>query len=171
MEPGEVIKYVTGGDWLGIMDFVVPPRASSYSASREYTFEDDVYITQLSPHMHLRGKAAQYELTRPDGTHEVLLHVPKYDFNWQHEYRFREPVLAPAGSTLRFTLWWDNSENNPSNPNPDVAVRFGEPTTDEMGFGFMQYRELEERHIVVGEAVSSDDRSDAAAEPAQHSGH
>lgn len=153
LDPGEVVRYVTGGDWLGIMDFEVPAGAPAYSASREYTFDRDVYIINFTPHMHLRGKAAQYELAYPDGRHEVLLHVPKYDFSWQHTYRFREPVFAPAGSKLRFTLWWDNSADNPHNPDPTIAVRYGEPTTDEMAFGFMEWREVEEVEITVGEPV------------------
>jgi mono/diheme cytochrome c family protein len=159
MEPGEVVRYRTSSEMLGIMDFVIPPGESSYSASREYRFDRDVYIAGFTPHMHLRGKAALYELVYPDGRHEQLLHVPKYDFSWQHSYNFKEPVLAPAGSTLRFTLWWDNSENNPSNPDPTAEVRYGEPTTAEMGFGFMQLREVEEDEIVVGQPISAELRA------------
>ncbi|MQA89280.1 MAG: hypothetical protein GEU90_03450 [Gemmatimonas sp.] len=158
MEPGEVVRYRTTSEMLGIMDFVIPPDESSYSASREYHFEEDVYIAGFTPHMHLRGKAALYELTYPDGRHEQLLHVPSYDFSWQHSYDFKEPVRVPAGSTLRFTLWWDNSEENPSNPDPTVEVRYGEPTTAEMGFGFMQLRAIEEDEIIVGQPISDEVR-------------
>jgi mono/diheme cytochrome c family protein len=161
-KPGEVIRYVTGGSDLGMFDFVIPAGAPSYSASREYTFDHDVEILRLLPHMHLRGKAALYELTYPDGRNRILLHVPDYDFNWQNTYEFREPVLAPAGSTLRFTLWWDNSDENPYNPDPTIDVRWGRPTTAEMGFGYLTFRELEERHIVVGEPIPSDVRENAA---------
>ena len=147
--PGDVIRYVTGGSNLGMFDFAIPPGDDSYSSSREYVFEEDVEILRFMPHMHLRGKAALYEITYPDGEHEVLLQVPHYKFNWQHSYVFREPVFAPAGSKLRFTLWWDNSENNPHNPDPTAEVRWGRPTHAEMGFGYMSFRELEERHIVV----------------------
>ncbi|MEX2583551.1 MAG: hypothetical protein WD766_09760 [Gemmatimonadota bacterium] len=153
MEEGEVIKYVTGGNSLMIRDFEIPAGASSYSSSMEYVFDRDVYLRSFMPHMHLRGKAALYEMTHPDGTHEVLLHVPDYDFNWQHTYEFKDPVFTPAGSTLRMTLWWDNSENNPSNPDPTVHVRWGLPTHAEMGQGYMNWREVEERHVVVGESV------------------
>ncbi len=159
MEPGEVVKYRTNSEMLGIMDFVIPPGNPSYSASREYSFREDVLITGFLPHMHLRGKSALYEITYPDGRHEQLLHVPKYDFSWQHSYDFLEPVLAPAGSTLRFTLWWDNSANNPSNPDPTSAVRYGEPTTAEMGFGFMATRRIEEDHIIVGQPLAPELRA------------
>ena len=157
-EPGEVIRHVTGGDGLFInpRSLLIPAGDASYSASREYVFEEDVELLSFMPHMHLRGKAAQYEITYPDGRHETLLHVPRYVFNWQHTYRFAEPVFVPEGSTLRFTLWWDNSENNPHNPDPTVDVRWGRPTHAEMSQGYMSFRTLEERHIVVGEPIPDD---------------
>ncbi|HIF05790.1 MAG TPA: hypothetical protein EYQ64_02235 [Gemmatimonadetes bacterium] len=150
-EPGDVIRHVTGGNGLFIRPIAIPAGASSYSASREYVFEEDVEILSFMPHMHLRGKAAQYEITYPDGRHETLLHVPNYAFNWQHTYRFAEPPFVPEGSTLRFTLWWDNSENNPNNPDPTADVRWGRPTHAEMSQGYMNFRTMNERHIVVGE--------------------
>ena len=157
-EPGEVIRFITGGNGLFIRPILIPAGAESYSASREYVFEEDVEILSFMPHMHLRGKAAQYEITYPDGRHETLLHVPKYIFNWQHTYKFKEPVSAPAGSTLRFTLWWDNSENNPHNPDPTVYVEWGRPTHAEMSQGYMSFQTMEERHIVVGDEIPDDVR-------------
>jgi mono/diheme cytochrome c family protein len=150
---GEVITRVTDGEDLYIRPLRIPAGASSHSASREYTFEDDVEILSFLPHMHLRGKAAQYEITYPDGRHETLLHVPDYDFNWQHTYRFAKPVFAPAGSVLRFTLWWDNSANNPHNPDPTAEVTWGLPTYDEMSQGYMSFQYLEEAHFIVGEPI------------------
>jgi mono/diheme cytochrome c family protein len=159
MDPNEVIRYHTVSEMLGIMDFLIPPGASSHAASREYTFGRDSYITSFTPHMHLRGKSALYEITYPDGRHEQLLHVPKYDFSWQHTYTFREPVFAPAGTKVRMTLWWDNSPDNPHNPDPTVAVRFGEPTTAEMAFGFMSYREDREFDIRAGDPITDEVRA------------
>jgi hypothetical protein len=153
---GEVITHVTDGEDLYIRPILIPAGASSYSASREYTFEEDVEILSFLPHMHLRGKAALYEITYPDGRHETLLHVPRYDFNWQHTYRFAKPVFAPAGSVLRFTLWWDNSENNPHNPDPTVDVEWGLPTHEEMSQGYMSFQYLDEVRHVVGEPIPED---------------
>jgi mono/diheme cytochrome c family protein len=152
-EDGEVIRYLTGGNSLIMRPLTIPAGASSYSQSIEYTFEEDVLLESFMPHMHVRGKAALYEITYPDGRHETLLHVPDYDFNWQHRYHFKNEPLIPAGSVLRFTLWWDNSENNPSNPDPTVDVRWGGPTYMEMSQGYMNFRRLEERHIVVGDPI------------------
>ena len=90
-----------------------------------------------------------------------MLRVPEYDFNWQHTYNFAEPVSVPAGTRIDLTLWWDNSADNPSNPNPNREVEFGEPTTDEMGFGFLNFIDAETKHYVVGEPIPKDilDRS------------
>jgi hypothetical protein len=153
---GEVITHVTDGEDLFIRPIEIPAGAPSHSESREYTFEEDVEILSFMPHMHLRGKAAQYELTYPDGRHETLLHVPKYDFNWQHTYRFEEPVFVPAGSVLRFNLWWDNSVNNPHNPDPTATVRWGLPTHDEMSQGYMSFQYREPVQYVVGEPIPAD---------------
>jgi mono/diheme cytochrome c family protein len=171
MEEGEVIKYVTGGDNLRIRDFEIPAGNSSYSASMEYTFERDVYLRSFMPHMHLRGKAALYEITYPNGQHEVLLHVPNYDFNWQHTYEFTEPRLVPQGSTLRLTMWWDNSEANLANPDPTVSVVWGLPTHAEMAQGYMNWREIEERQIVVGEPIPKDLLRDASRDEVEDDAH
>jgi mono/diheme cytochrome c family protein len=153
---GEVIRHITRGEELRIRGISIPAGDPSYSASLEYTFEEDVELKSFMPHMHLRGKAALYEVTYPDGRHETLLHVPKYDFNWQHTYDFREPPLIPAGSVLRFTLWWDNSEQNPYNPDPTSTITWGLPTHAEMSQGYMSVQPIEEVHFVVGEPIPAD---------------
>ena len=153
---GEVIRHVTGGDNLRIRDWSIPPGNPSYSASHEYTFDEDVELLGFMPHMHLRGKAALYEVTYPDGKHETLLHVPDYDFNWQHSYDFKEPKFIPAGTVLRFTLWWDNSENNPANPDPTATVTWGLPTHAEMSQGYMSFQSLKQVHLVVGDPIPAD---------------
>jgi hypothetical protein len=92
--------------------------------------------------MHLRGKAFRYELLfpdRPDGRTEVLLDVPRYDFNWQLHYVLEEPVFVPRGAALRSTGWFDNSKDNPANPDPGASVRFGEQTWEEMMIGFFDW--------------------------------
>ena len=155
-EPGEVIEHVVEGNPLGMFEFRIPPHDPDYSFKTEYTFEKDAEIVWLTPHMHLRGKAALYQITRPGEKTETLLNVPEYDFNWQHTYHFAEPVLAPAGTRVDLTLWWDNSADNPANPNPGREVRFGNPTTDEMGFGFMNFIEVEPRHYIVGDPIPDD---------------
>jgi hypothetical protein len=155
-EPGEVIEHVIDGNPLAMFQFRIPPNDPNFSDRTDFTFEKDSKIVSLLPHMHLRGKAALYEITRPGEATETLLHVPQYDFSWQHIYNFAEPVLAPAGTRIDLTIWWDNSAGNPHNPNPNREVPFGQPTTDEMGFGFISFIEVEPRHFVVGEPIPKD---------------
>lgn len=124
---------------MGVMDFEIPAGAANHSSEIWHTFEEDVLIDKMMPHMHFRGKRALYELTYPDGTEELLLSVPEYDYNWQTEYRFREPKPVPAGTRVKFTGWWDNSADNPNNPDPTINVRYGERTDEEMLYGFVYY--------------------------------
>ena len=155
-EPGEIIEHVVEGNDLGMFRFEIPANDPNYSFHSEFTFEQDANILWMLPHMHLRGKAALYEITLPGGEKEPLLEVPTYDFNWQHTYALAEPVFAPAGTKIELTLWWDNSAANPNNPDPNRAVRFGRPTTDEMGFGFLSYTQVEPRRFVAGEPIPED---------------
>lgn len=98
----------------------------------------DVQILGFLPHMHLRGKAARYELIS-NGRTRTMLDIPRYDFNWQLLYRYAEPVSVKAGDTLQFTAWYDNSSNNPANPDPNKEVRWGPQTFDEMHLGYVEY--------------------------------
>ena len=164
-QPGEVVTHIVGGDGLAVRGFRIPPGDPNYSKGSQYVFERDAYITALNPHMHLRGKAAKVIATMPDGSQRTLLDVPAYDFNWQHTYSYREPVFAPKGTQVDLTLWWDNSAQNPNNPDPTATVTFGQPTTAEMGFGFMKFVDAEPVHIVVGQdpppAIAGEDDEDS----------
>jgi RNA polymerase sigma factor (sigma-70 family) len=95
-------------------------------------------LRYASGHMHLRGKSARYDLMSSSGT-ETMLDVPRYDFNWQLLYKYAEPVSLKAGDSLRFTVWYDNSANNPANPDPTKTVRWGPQTQDEMHLGYVEY--------------------------------
>lgn len=98
----------------------------------------DAHVLALFPHAHLRGKAVRYEL-KTGGTTTTLLDVPHYDFNWQLQYRFAEPVPIPRGSTLMYTAWYDNSARNPANPDPTRDVKWGPQTSDEMHLGYVEF--------------------------------
>jgi peroxiredoxin len=118
---------------------VIPPRRAHYVVSRNRTFDKDVLLLSLFPHMHLRGSSFLYEATYPDGRKEVLLSVPKWDMDWQHRYVLAEPLRLPAGTTLTATAVYDNSAANPNNPNPDAEVHAGLQTTDEMFNGYYDF--------------------------------
>jgi thiol-disulfide isomerase/thioredoxin len=96
-------------------------------------------ILAFMPHMHVRATACRYDVVSPGGTRQTLLDVPRYDFNWQHYYRYADPVTIAKGSTIEFTGWYDNSAANPANPDPNKNVRWGPQTTDEMLLGYVEY--------------------------------
>jgi peroxiredoxin len=114
----------------------VPPRAADHRVEQTWRVNRPVLLLSLFPHMHLRGKSFRYAVTYPDGSAEVLLDVPRYDFGWQERYELAEPKRLPAGSLLTCTAVYDNSADNPANPDPDATVRAGAQSWDEMFNGY-----------------------------------
>lgn len=125
--------------WLAHFFFEIEPGAKETRASSLFKFIDDGKIHALAPHLHLRGKEFVFEANYPDGSSEILLRVPRYDFNWQTSYILAEPKVIPKGTTIRATGVWDNSAENPNNPDPSKKVVWGNASTDEMMIGFMDY--------------------------------
>jgi hypothetical protein len=122
--------------------FVIPPGVPDYRVEARGTLPNDATLLSFFPHMHLRGKRFEYNIVHgnsksasPGMTFEPLLRV-NYHFHWQMSYRLAEPRLLRAGTELQAVAWFDNSKENPHNPNPDVAVHWGEQTYDEMMVGF-----------------------------------
>ena len=120
---------------MGNSRFIIPPGHPDYRVRVSGTLPNDGKLLSLYPHMHLRGKSFEYNITGPGGG-RPLLKVNNYDFYWQLTYRLMDPVLLKAGTKLEFTGVFDNSRNNPKNPDPDAAVHFGYQSTDEMMIGF-----------------------------------
>ena len=110
------------------------------------TFYRDVLVYSLLPHSHYRGRVSDFRAIYPDGREELLLSVPRYDFNWQHTYAFAEPKRLPAGTRLVHSTTWDNSARNRANPDPSREVRWGLQSWDEMLYGAVRFR-------YVGEGV------------------
>lgn len=123
----------------------IPPGAANHEETASVRLPADAKILAFMPHMHVRGKAYRYELQRPgESEPTVALDIPRYDFNWQLRYTLREPLDAPAGTTLIGTAWYDNSAANPANPDPTRTVRWGPQTTDEMMLGYIEYHLVNE---------------------------
>jgi thiol-disulfide isomerase/thioredoxin len=112
--------------------FQIPPQKDNVRIEAQYGFGRDMQIVSLLPHMHLRGKAFRIESISPEGKQELLLDVPRYDFNWQNSYVFAEPLKVREGTTLKCVATYDNSANNPANPDPTKTVRWGDQTWEEM---------------------------------------
>ncbi len=138
-------------------DFVLPAGEAHVEYKKRVPFEREALLLALNPHMHLRGKAARYEAFYPDGSSEVLLDVPQYDFNWQttYEYPHGQPKVLPAGTEIEFTAAWDNSADNPHNPDPTRDVKWGEPTTDEMMVGWIIVSDAEPGVEMSGGGLTS----------------
>lgn len=117
----------------------IPPGARDHEVKSSFTFPFEARLLSLSPHMHLRGRDFRYQATYPDGRSEILLSVPAYDFAWQSVYRLAEPKLLPAGTRIDCLAHFDNSAENPNNPDPTVTVSWGEQTWDEMMIGYLDY--------------------------------
>ncbi len=117
----------------------VPAGSSDQAVDSAIEFTEDTHITALFPHTHLRGKSWEYRMIYPDGRSEVVLSVPRYDFNWQTYYVFTTPLAAPKGSRLEATAHYDNSVNNKWNPDPKKEVRWGEQTWQEMQYTGITY--------------------------------
>jgi mono/diheme cytochrome c family protein len=116
--------------------FIIPANDPNFEITASHTFFQPVRLLSINPHSHVRGKAFKYELIYPDGRTDVILDLPRYDFNWQLEHQFAEPIDVPAGTRLKVTGWYDNSKDNPANPDPSKAVGFGEQTWQEMMIGY-----------------------------------
>lgn len=135
--------------------FSIPPHAERHEVISQKTMPTDVEILSFMPHAHVRGAAARYELTR-DGKTTVLLDVPRFDFNWQLNYQLATPVSLKKGDVLRYRAWYDNSKNNPANPDPTRKVRWGDQTYDEMHLGYVEY-------VIPGEKPGSSPPAEGGA--------
>jgi hypothetical protein len=119
--------------------FRIPPGAANHRVTACWTATEDIRLTAAMPHMHVRGKAIEIKAFYPDGRSETLLNAPNYSFAWQTFYYFKQPLAIPKGTRLLVTGYFDNSPKNKYNPDPTKAVRFGEPTYDEMMGSFIDY--------------------------------
>lgn len=166
-EDGDIIDYVVETNLLPHSGWTIPAGHPNYEVNNTFEVEEDIYLLSMGPHMHYRGKAMRYELEYPDGEREVLLWVPKYDFNWQFLYEYEEPKYIPAGSTMHMSWWFDNSEGNRWNPDPTADVVYGPETTDEMANARIYYAPTTPRGIVVGRDLPADVLEQAKREEQQ----
>jgi hypothetical protein len=135
---GELEKQITTA-FAADPGIFIPAGAADHREKAEYYFAQDSKILSLLPHMHQRGKSMRYTVTKPDGTSEVLLDVPEYDYDWQNIYYLEEPYPVPAGSILEVVASWDNSAGNPVNPDPTQDIPWGDGTNYEMLVAFVDF--------------------------------
>ncbi len=135
-DPNEVkheLKYAPAMNFR----FRIPPGASDYRVETIYRVREDSMLFALTPHMHYRGKSFRFTAHYPDGRDEILLDVPRYDFNWQNVYTLAEPRPLPSGTQVLLEAHYDNSADNLLNPDSTKAVTWGDQTWEEMMIGTM----------------------------------
>ncbi len=121
----------------GTEDFEIPEDQANFKIDhRNLPLPLDVELLAVSPHMHLLGKDITMTAELPDGTVQKLIEIDQWDFNWQLQYYFQEPIALPAGTVMRVVAHYDNSTSNPHRPELPRTVTYGEATTDEMCWGF-----------------------------------
>jgi hypothetical protein len=122
---------------IGDSKFAIPPGDPNYKVSAEAELPNSSTLLSFFPHMHVRGKAFEYKVTQPGGEDETLLKINDYNFNWQLTYRLEKPLLLQDGAKIACSGYFDNSPNNPYNPDPKATIKFGEQSWEEMMIGFI----------------------------------
>jgi hypothetical protein len=120
--------------------FKIPPGDPDYRVDATFEVLKDVKLVALHPHMHTRGKDFEYQLVFPDGKRETILSVPVYNWHWQLWYNLADPIDLPQGTKIECTAHFDNSPNNPENPDPTKTVIWGQQSWDEMMVGFFNLK-------------------------------
>jgi hypothetical protein len=115
----------------------IPPGEASYRVEAMARMPQTVSLVGMRAHMHLRGRSFQFRAVYPDGQREILLDIPRYDFNWQPYYYLETPKVLPRGTVIECTAYFDNSANNPFNPDPSATITWGPQSWDEMMIGWL----------------------------------
>ena len=134
-EPDSTLRRARGGQ-VANLTFAIEPGNADFAVTASRTIEEDTYLANMMPHMHVRGKSAKYTVKYPDGREVVALWVPNYNFNWQLRYQLEEPIFMPKGAVLKAEFHYDNSGANRFNPDPTAEVHWGDQTWEEMMLGY-----------------------------------
>jgi mono/diheme cytochrome c family protein len=122
----------------------LPPNTDKHQEVAYTKFPKDAVLYSVFLHTHYRGESGHLDMIKPDGSREVLINLPRYDFNWQRTYQFSMPVNVPAGSKLVATYLYDNSVRNPANPDPTKTVTWGDQSWEEMHYTSIYYQWADE---------------------------
>lgn len=139
-EPERIMRHLVIANNL----IEIPPGEDAHKEVAYVTFPKDALLSSVFLHTHYRGRAGNLELVRPDGSREMLISLPRYDFNWQRTYGFTTPVKIPAGSKVVATYWYDNSARNPANPDPTKTIVWGPQSWEEMHYTSLYYEWADE---------------------------
>jgi len=126
---------------------VIPAGEGRHMETSYLEFPKEALLYSAFPHAHYRGYASDLWMETPDGKKTQLLAMPRYDFNWQREYMFAEPIKVPAGAKLIAHYWYDNSKRNPANPDPTKTIVWGDQSFEEMFYTAVRYRWTDETAV------------------------
>ena len=141
---GEVPEERMSGGVGNAFTIAIPPQAKDHEMQLVTHVREEAELYSLMPHMHFRGKRMKFTAKYPDGSEELLLSVPDYDFNWQLAHEFAEPYRIPAGTQIIAEGAFDNSAQNPANPDPSIEVKWGEQSWEEMFMGFYSWKNIDQ---------------------------
>ncbi len=130
----------------------IPPYAPNFEQSKSIVIEQDAYLQSFIPHMHFRGKNMRFAAHYPDGSVEQLSNIANYNYNWQLDYKLEEPKFVPAGTKIVATAAFDNSTQNKANPDPAREVPWGQQSWDEMFFGQVYWKYVDQSTLVSSAA-------------------
>jgi len=122
----------------------ITPFDPNFELRQSVTLKEDAYMQSFLPHMHFRGKSMRFNAHYPDGTVEELINIANYNYNWQISYKLEEPILMPAGTRIEAIGHYDNSTQNKANPDPSRSVPWGDQSWDEMFFGAMSWKNVDQ---------------------------
>jgi len=129
---------------IGNYTFEIPPGDPNFEVQAKWTALQDVEVFGAYAHMHLRGKDFKFIANLPDGQEKTLISIPKYDFEWQLGYIYKDRILLPKRTSVQAIAHLDNSAGNPFNPDPTATVKYGEQTFDEMMIGALFWTKVGE---------------------------
>jgi hypothetical protein len=117
--------------------FEIPPNAPNHPGTTWAVLNEPATLIYTQPHLHMRGKDMDIKLTYPNGETRMLVSVPRYNYLWQTIYVEDKPLELPKDTRIDISAHWDNSANNPFNPDPSKTIRWGDQSWDEMLVGFV----------------------------------
>ena len=137
---GQEPKYVLQTFLIANPTIVIPANEEFHPESAYIQFPHDAILYGITPHAHHRGGSVKVSMIYPDGHEQMLLVLPRYDFNWQYEYFLKDPIAIPAGAKVIARWTYDNSARNPGNPDPSKTIVWGEQSSDEMLATYLHFR-------------------------------
>jgi hypothetical protein len=144
--------------------FVIPAGNPDVVLTSKLVLHHEASLVSLLPHMHLRGKSFEFRAVFPNGERKTLLRVPNYNYNWQLSYYLAERLRLPADTSIECVAHYDNSPNNPMNPDPAATVRFGPQSSDEMMIGYFEVAadpEVDLRDLLIGSSEIDVNRTES----------